>query len=87
MLSATEFRAGDGGGDGDIQTVGCGALMEVGNEQPTVYTLSHGIADAVTLVAHDDEPVVGQFLAIDVLSVEECAVDGEIRWQLAKEIG
>ena len=85
--AATEFGAGDGGGDGHIEAVGCGALMEVRDEQAVAYSLAHGVGNAVALVAHDDEGRGGEWLGVDVVAVEEGAIDGEVAWQRIEQGG
>ena len=87
LLPAAEFGAGDSGSDSDIETVGCFALMEVGDEQPAVYFCPDGIGDAITLVAHDDQSLGGELLGVDVVAVEEGTIDRKIGWQGVEECG
>ena len=79
MLSpAAEFGAGDSGGDGYIQAIGSWTLVEIRNQQLVGNTFAYGIADAITLVAHYNQSLLRQLLCVDVLSVQEGAVNGEI---------
>ena len=47
--------------------------------------LAYGCRDAVTLVAHDDDAMVCKLLAVDVVAVEQCAIDGEVGWQTLEQ--
>ena len=40
------------------------------------YQLANLRRDAITLVAHDDNAFAGQWLLINVLSIEQGAIDG-----------
>ena len=71
VLSTTELGAGDGGSDGYIKALGSLARgVVVGNEQFVGDELANGRRDAVALVAHNDDALVGELLFIDVLTVE-----------------
>ena len=86
VASSAEFGAGDGGGDGHVETLGTLALMEVGYEQPVGDALAHGLGDAVALVAHDDDATVGQRLLVDVVAIEQGSVNGEVAWQRIEKL-
>ena len=77
-MAPTEFGAGNGCGNGHIEAVGSGSLVEIGDEQPMADSLANSVGNAVALVAHDDETSGRKLLGVDVLSVEESAIDGEV---------
>ena len=57
LLSA-KFRAGDGGGDGYVERLGGGASHRVvGDKEFVRDVLCCRGADAISLVAHDDDAV------------------------------
>ena len=57
---ATELGAGNSGGNGNVKTFGSRARgVVVGNKQLVGDELADGRRDAVTLVAHDDDALVG----------------------------
>ena len=71
MSPATELGTGDGGSDGDVETLGSRARgVVVGNEQLVGDELANGWGDAVALVAHDDDTIGGELLLVDVLAIE-----------------
>ena len=76
---SSEFRAGNGGGDGHVQAVGSGSsFREVRDEQSAVHLLGKGWRDAFSLVSHHDESPVFQLLLIDVVAIEQGAIYGYI---------
>ena len=78
-LPAAELGAGDGGGNGDGEALGgLAGRVVVGDEQLVGDELANGWGDAVALVAHDNDALVGELLLVDVLAVEQCAVDGTV---------
>ena len=83
LSPATEFGTDDGSGDGYIEAFDGGALSRVGgNEESLADEGGHFGRNAPSLVAHDDDAVVGEFLCVDALPVEECAVDrSPFRWE------
>ena len=84
--SSSEFRTGDGGGNGNVETLGTLPLMEVRNEQPMGNVLAHSLGDAVPFIAHDNDTFLCQWLAIYIIAIEQSAVDREIVWQRGKEL-
>ena len=69
--------AGDGGGDGYVERLGGGtALGIVGDEELVGYQILYLSADAVTLVAHDDDAVCGERLLVDIVSPEKGSIEG-----------
>ena len=73
---AAELRTGDGCGDGDIEALGGIVVAIAGDEKAMVDPLTDFWRDTIAFVAHDDEPVRGEWLGVDVLTVEQGAVDG-----------
>ena len=53
--------------------------MEIGDKQAAVNFCPDRFADAIALVAHDDQSVGGELLGVDVLAVEEGAVNSGVR--------
>ena len=86
LSPASEFRAGDGGGNGYVQALCRVALAEAGNEELTVHPPTDGLGDAVSLVAHHDDALLGEWLLIDILAVKERAIDGIIGRQRRKQL-
>ena len=79
ILSATELGAGDGGSDGDVEALGrLAGWVVVGNEQLVGDKLANGWGDAIALVAHNDDSFARELLLVDVLTVEQGAVDGAV---------
>ena len=77
-LAAAELWAGDGGGDGNIEALGGVILTITGDEEAMIYTLTDLRGDTIALVAHDDESVRGEGVGIDVFTIKQGAVDGEV---------
>ena len=50
------------------------------------YSGANGIGDTVAFVAHHNESVAAKLLGVDVLAIEECAVDGVIRGQSIEQL-
>ena len=86
-LAAAELGAGDGGGDGHVEAVGRLTVVEIGDEQTAVDALTYGFGDAIALVAHDDEPLFCELLGVDVIAIEQGAVDGIVGGQRVEEGG
>ena len=82
--SSSELGTGDGGGNGHVKTLGTWALMEIGDKQTMSDTLAYGLGDAVALVAHHNNAVFGKGLLVDIVAIEQGAVDGEVLWQLVE---
>ena len=76
---SSELGTGDGGSNGDIQALRTLALMEVWDEQAVGDALAHSLGNAIALVAHDDDALLRQGLLIDVVAIEQGAIDG-IGW-------
>ena len=74
-LSAAELCTSDGSGDGHVETLGgiVGAITR--NEKAMVDLLTNLGGDTVAFVAHHDEPVRGERLGVDIVTVEQCAID------------
>ena len=78
-LPTAELGAGDGGGDSDVEALGSLAgRIVVGDEQLVGDELTDSGRDAVALVAHNDDALAGELLMVDVLAVEQGAVDGAV---------
>ena len=50
------------------------------------YSGANSIGNAVAFVAHHNESVAAKLLGVDVLAIEEGAVDGEIRGQGVEQL-
>ena len=49
--------------------------MKLWYQQPAVNQLPDRCRDAISLVAHHDDTLIAQLLRVDILSVEQRAVD------------
>ena len=49
--------------------------MEIGNEQLVRDVLSYLRRDAVTLITHDDDSLIGQLVLINIVPVQQGSVD------------
>ncbi len=85
-VSAAELGAGDGCGDGYIETLGGVVLTVAGDEQAAVHLGPDLWRDAIAFVAHHDESVRGERLGIDIVAIEQGAIDGVIGWQAFDEV-
>ena len=74
-MPSSELRTGDGGGNGDIETLSTLALVEIGDEQPVGDPLANGLRNAITLIAHHDDAFLGECLLVDVAAIEQGAID------------
>ena len=70
MGPSAEFGAGDGCGNGHVQTLGRVVLAVAGNEKATVHLGAYLGGDAIALVAHDDQTMGREGLGVDVCTVE-----------------
>jgi hypothetical protein len=71
----SEFATSDGCGDSYIQAIGCLSLMKIWNEQFPIDALTYFLRDSVPLITHDDKSASRELLGIDVLPVQESAID------------
>ena len=85
-MTSAELRTGDGCSDGYVQTVGSVAVVEIRYEQTAIHSLAHSIGDAIALIAHDDESMRRELLGVDVLAIEQGAINGEIRRQAIEQL-
>jgi hypothetical protein len=84
--AAAELCTGDGSGNGHVEALGSVVCAVTGNEKAMVHSGAYFRRDAIAFVAHDDKPVRGEGLGVDVLSVEQGAIDGEAFWQGVDEL-
>ena len=84
----TEFRHGNGRGDGHIEAlhVACRG-GEGGDEQPPVDAGGHFGRYALAFVAHDDDAAGCERFGVDVAPLEKGAVNGCVGRQLAEVAG
>ena len=73
--SSPKLRARDGCRHSHVEALGS-VGSEAWYEQLVGYLLPDGLGYAVALVAHDDDAVWRQLLLVDVVSVEQGAVNG-----------
>lgn len=86
--SSAKFRADDGCGHGHIQAfTRCPASRIIGNEEALADARSDFGRDALALIAHDDDAMRGQLFGVDVLAIEEGAVDRDFVAAFAEETG
>ena len=72
-----ELGAGDGSGDGYVERLGGGATLGVvGDEELVGYQVLYLLADAIALVAHDDDAVCCEWLLVDVFPLEKGPIEG-----------
>ena len=83
---ASELGAGDGSGNGHVETLGTVSLMKIGDEQAMVDTLADCLRDAVAFVAHDDDAMLGEGLLIDIIAIEQRTINGIVLWQCIKKL-
>ena len=60
--------------------------MEIRDEQTVGDMLAHGFGNAITLIAHHNDAVLGKGLLVDVVTIEQGSVDGEVLWQLVEKL-
>ena len=85
-VSSAKFGAGDGRSNRHVEAVGGRSVGgKVRNQQATVDFLRDFGRDAVALVAHHDETVRRERFGVDVVAVEQGAIDGKIVWQRVDE--
>ena len=85
-VAAAELSTGDGCGDSNIEALGGVVGAVAGNEEATVDLLTDLRRDAVAFVAHDDESVRGERLGVDVVAVEQGALDGIVGGQSVEKV-
>ena len=86
LLTSAEFGAGDGRGDGNVKALGCVVLTVTGNQEAMVYLGTDLWGDTIALVSHDDKAIGSEWLGIDVVAIEQCAIDGEVLRQGVDEL-
>ena len=51
--------------------------MEIGDEDATGDALAYRFGDSVSFISHHDNAFTGKGLVIDVVAIEQCAIDWE----------
>ena len=74
-MPSSELRTGDSGGNGDVETLGTLALVEIRDKQPVGDPLANCLRNAITLIAHHDDAFLGECLLVDVAAIEQGAIN------------
>ena len=77
-LATTELCAGDGSCYGYIEALGCVVCAITGDEEATIHFFADLWRDAIALIAHNDESVRSEWLGVDVVAIEQGAIDREV---------
>ena len=77
LCPSSELCAGDGGSHGYVEGLGGEAVLGVGGDEEFVCDeVFYLVANALALVAHDDDAVGSERTVVDVAPVQESSIDG-----------
>ena len=60
--------------------------MEIRNQQSAVDALAHFIGDTISFISHNDQATWRELFFVDVLTIQEGAIDGIGIWQTVEQI-